>query len=107
MEHSLDGWDIARSDDLDWVPWGSGGDARAMILGAADGFTVALVRADPGYRGDPHVHEHPEFLYVVDGTLRNQGQEMKAGEAYAASPGSSHTDFETVTGATYVSIFKL
>jgi quercetin dioxygenase-like cupin family protein len=107
MDLSLDGWDIERSDELDWVPWGSRGDARAKILGSAEGFTVALVEAEPGYRGDPHVHEHPEFLYVVDGSLRNQGQEMKAGDGYAAAPGSSHTDFESGSGATYISIFKI
>jgi quercetin dioxygenase-like cupin family protein len=107
MGPSLDGWDIARSDELEWVPWGSRGDARAKVLGSADGFTVALVEAEPGYRGDPHVHEHPEFLYVVDGSLRNQGREMKPGDGYAAAPGSSHTDFESGSGATYISIFKL
>jgi hypothetical protein len=32
---------------------------------------------------------------------------MTAGDAYAAATGSSHTDFETETGATYLSIFKL
>ena len=29
------------------------------------------------------------------------------GDAYAAAAGSTHTDFETETGATYVVIFKL
>ena len=67
------------------------GDARAKVLGAADGFTVALVEAEPGYHGDPHVHAYPEFLYVVDGTIRNQGQAMVRGDGYAAAPGSSHS----------------
>jgi hypothetical protein len=50
-----------------------------------------LVEARPGYRGNPHVHTHPEFNYVVDGTVRNQGQQMKTGDAYAAAAGSSHS----------------
>ena len=107
MEISLEGWDIAKSDEIDWVPWGSRGDARAKVLGAADGFTVALVEAEPGYHGDPHVHAYPEFLYVVDGTIRNQGQAMVRGDGYAAAPGSSHSDFGTEAGATYLSIFKI
>ena len=45
--------------------------------------------------------------YVVEGTLRNQGQQMKAGDGYAAAAGSTHTDFETETGATYIVIFKI
>jgi quercetin dioxygenase-like cupin family protein len=107
MEISLDGWDIGQADRLDWVPWGSGGDARAKVLGSADGFVVALVEAEPGYRGDPHEHAHPEFFFLIDGTVHNQGQDLVKGDGYAAAPGSVHTDFGTDTGATYLSIFKL
>jgi quercetin dioxygenase-like cupin family protein len=106
-EISLAGWDIKKFDDAEWGPWGSGDNARAKILGVADGFFVALVEAQSGYRGDPHVHAFPEFLYVLDGKLRNQGQEMTTGDGYAAAPGSTHTDFETEGGATYLSIFKV
>jgi len=107
MEHSLDGWDIGRFADIDWAAWGGGGNARAKVLGVADGFFVAFVDAEAGYRGDPHVHQHPEFLYVVEGKVRNQGRDMVAGDGYAAAIGSSHTDFETDVGARYLSIFKL
>ena len=108
MEHSLQGWDIGRLAEVDWAPWGgSGADARAKVLGVADGFYVALIEAEAGYRGDPHVHTYPEFLYMVDGKVRNQGQEMVAGDGYAAAPGSSHTDFATDSGATYLLVFKL
>ena len=44
---------------------------------------------------------------MVAGTLRNQGQEMTAGDGYAAAAGSSHTDFATDTGATYIVVFKI
>ena len=107
MQHSLNGWDIGRFDNIDWIPWDTGDKARAKVLGIADGFHVALIEAGAGYRGGPHEHDFPEFLYVVDGALRTQGQEMTAGDAYAASPGSTHTDFAVDTGATYLLIFKL
>ena len=108
MEVSLDGWDIKRFEETDWVPWGgTGGDARAKVLGVADGFYVALIEAQPGYRGDAHEHKYPEFLSVIDGEVRNQGQLMVQGDGYAAAPGSSHTDFGTETGATYLLVFKL
>jgi uncharacterized protein len=103
----LDGWDIGKLDDKEWVPWGSGDKARAKVMAQADGYMVVLVEAQPGYRGDPHVHEHAEFSYVVDGSVRNQGVTFTKGDAYAAAAGSSHTDFESETGATYVVIFKL
>src|SRR5262249_57751423 len=84
---SLDGWDIVRADESDWMPWtGSAGEARAKILGTADGYTVTLVEAQPGYAGSPHEHSHAEVNYVIEGTLRNQGREMSAGGRYAAPP---------------------
>ena len=57
VDISLDGWDIVRASEADWIPWtGAAGEARAKILGSADGYTVVLVEAQPGYRGDRHVH---------------------------------------------------
>ncbi|MBY8869545.1 cupin domain-containing protein [Streptomyces sennicomposti] len=106
---SLEGWDIARvdgDDQLPWIPWGAQGKARARIAARADGYHVAIVEAEPGYRTDPHVHEHPEFLYVIEGTLSNQGRTMTAGDVFAAAAGSRHTHFVAETPLKYVSIFK-
>ena len=107
MTFSLDGWDVGRFDEIDWGRWGSGGNARAKMLATGDGYYVALVEADRGYQGDAHEHAHAEFLFVVDGTLRTQGRTMSTGDAYVASAGSTHDDFGTDDGATYLSIFKL
>jgi uncharacterized protein len=106
-EISLAGWDIGKFSEKEWSPWGSRGDARAKVMANADGYLVVLVEAQPGYRGDSHVHEHAEFSYVVDGTILNQGVTFTAGDAYAAAAGSTHTSFVTETGATYVVIFKI
>ena len=108
MNLTLEGWDIKKFDEVDWVPWGSRGDARAKLLGSGDGYFLSLVEADEGYRGDPHVHANTEFLFVIDGTLRNQGQTMVKHDGYVAAIGSSHDDFEVgAGGATYLSIFKI
>jgi quercetin dioxygenase-like cupin family protein len=107
MTFSLDGWDLGRTADVEWAPWGSGGNARAKVLANGDGYYVALVEAEPGYRGDAHEHEHTEFLFVVEGTLRTQGQSLSQGDTYVAAAGSTHEDFGTDAGATYLSIFKL
>jgi uncharacterized protein len=107
MDVSLAGWDIHEADATEWVPWGTTGQAKAKILGFADGYMVAYVQADAGYRGDPHVHDNPEFFYLIDGSVRNQGRRMVAGDGYAAASASTHADFETDTGATYIVIFKI
>jgi quercetin dioxygenase-like cupin family protein len=108
MDISLDGWNIVAADDAEWMPWlGSAGEARAKVLGAADGYTVMFVEAQPGYQGSPHEHTYAEFNYIVSGRVRNQGVEMSAGDGYAAAAGSTHAAFGTDTGATYIVIFKL
>ena len=108
MQHSLEGWNIAQADQADWVAWGGSlGAARAKVLAIADDYYLALIEAEPGYTGDPHEHKYPEFLYVLQGAVRTQGVAMAKGDAYAAAPGSVHTDFATPDGATYVLIFKL
>jgi uncharacterized protein len=104
---SLDGWDITRVDDAEWVPWGQDGNARAKILGNADGYVVVLVEAEAGYSGTSHRHEHAEFFYLIEGCLRNQGKELARGAGYAAAAGSIHDDFEALEASTYLSVFRV
>ena len=104
---SLHNWDIRHAADVDWVPWGGQGNAKAKILAEADGYTIALVQAEAGYQSGAHEHDHPEFFYLLDGVVRNQGEIMNTGDAYAADVGSVHTDFEALASSTYISIFRL
>jgi uncharacterized protein len=108
MDISLSGWDMHDFDEIPWSPWGSDGRAKAKVLGSADGFFVSLIEAEAGYKGDPHTHNYPEFFYLIEGTLRNQGRRLTAGAGYAAAAGSTHADFEVgEAGARYISIFRL
>jgi quercetin dioxygenase-like cupin family protein len=107
MTTTLTGWNINATGEADWVPWGEGDKARAKVLSTGDGYLVVLVEAEAGYRGTPHEHAHTEFLYVLAGELRNQGQLMRPGGAYIAEAGSEHTDFEALVASSYLSIFKL
>ncbi len=107
MTFSTDGWSIGRFADVEWGPWGSGGNARAKLLASGDGYYVALVEAEPGYVGDAHEHAHTEFLFVVEGSLVTQGETLTQGDAYVAAIGSVHEEFAAPDGATYLSTFKL
>jgi uncharacterized protein len=103
----LTGWNIVRADDAEWASWGGHGNARAKVLGTADGYYLTLVEADAGYRGNPHDHTNAEFFYLLEGTIRNQGQVITAGDGYAASAGSTHTDFVVESAARHLIIFRL
>lgn len=104
---SLEHWDIRHLAEVEWLPWGSQGNARVKILGEADGYTVALIQAEAGYQTPEHEHAHAEFFYLIDGRIRNQGQQMDTGDGYAAATGSVHTDFQVERPSTYLSIFRL
>lgn len=103
----LVGWNVNVDGSGDWLDWGEGGRARAKVLATNDGYMVVLIEADEGYVGTPHEHTNPEFAYVLAGRVRNQGEVMRAGGAYAAATGSQHTDFEALEPSTYINIFKL
>ena len=104
---TLTGWNIVRADEAEWSPWGSHGNARAKVLGTADGYYVTLVEAEAGYRGDPHEHTNAEFFYLLEGSVRNQGQLISGGDGYAAAAGSRHTDFVVEAPSRYLVIFRL
>jgi hypothetical protein len=104
---SLYNRDVGHGPDIDWIPWGTQSNARAKVLAEIDGYTVALVEAEAGYQTSAHDLAFPEFFYLLDGVVRNQGLVMNAGDAYAAGVGSVHTDFEAQTPASYISVFRL
>ena len=56
----------------------------------------------PGTRIAPHVHELPEFIYVLSGTLHVGGKTLHAGGASIAAPGSGHVDVHSEAGCTFV-----
>lgn len=88
MTHSLDGWEVRRPAELEWLGSGDHGDAGAKKIAIGDGIVIALVEAQAGYVGSAHAHANTECLYV-------------------AAAGSQHTDTEAETPSTNLIIFKL
>lgn len=107
MNALLAGWQFGRRDEATWVPWGDDGRAQARVVAAADGYHLVEVEARAGYRGTPHEHAHAEFTYVLEGTVRSNGELLGAGDGAAAGAGSAHTSFEAVSDARYLTIFRL
>ena len=105
-EHPTPGWNFWVAGDNGSPDPAPTDGSRTTVLGAADGLQIALVDAAPGYVWDPHVHGFPEFLFVLRGTVRTQGRALGPGDGYAAATGSSHPEFETETGATYLLISR-
>jgi hypothetical protein len=85
---------------------GRRGKARAKVLGEADGYTMTLIEARRVHGGH-HEHTHAEFLYLIDGRIRNQVKVMDSTDGYAAGARSTHSDFEVPSASTYLIIWRL
>ena len=71
-------------------------------VAVAGGLEMQIVRFDPGTKLPVHMHEIPEFIYVLEGELRIADQTLGPGWASVASQGSVHSDVHSVTGCTFV-----
>ena len=98
-----EGWTFADANRIDWQPLIAGMAMKA--LGSVGGRAMALFRFEAGYIGDMHVHADAEFVYILEGTAVSEGIRMSAGHAYAAAPGTVHTEFRSESGVVLLSVF--
>jgi quercetin dioxygenase-like cupin family protein len=100
------GWTFADESAIEWQPLGP--DVAMKTLGIANGKMMAMFKFDAGYVGGVHEHTNePEFSYIIEGSMVNNGVEMEAGHSYAAEMGTTHSEFRTDNGATLISVFPV
>jgi len=105
MSSENEGWTFTDAATVDWQPMGEGIAMKA--LAPAGGRLMAMFKFDAGYVGGTHDHSDAEFTYILEGSIISNGVLMEAGHAYAAEPGTTHSEFRTETGATLVSVFPM
>jgi len=101
------GWNFGLLATASWQTWGTDGKATARVIASADDYNLVHVRAEAGYRGDAHDHNHAELTYVLKGRILTNGRELGPGDGAAAEAGSRHETFEAVTAAEYLSMFRI
>jgi anti-sigma factor ChrR (cupin superfamily) len=60
------------------------------------------VRFEPGARFPVHAHERPEFLFVLEGELVQNGRRLGPGWASVAGAGSVDENVHSETGCVFV-----
>lgn len=75
-------------------------------MGAANGRSMQLVRFPPGTHFPVHEHEGPEFVYVLEGELIQNGRRMRRGWACVAAAGTTDTDVKSETGCIFLIIYS-
>jgi hypothetical protein len=94
-----------RSVNTDDLPWRPSTFARGVLvkdIAVTDGWEMQVVRLEPGARFPIHVHERPEFIYVLEGDLVQAGRHLGPGWASVAAAGSIDEDVHSETGCRFV-----
>lgn len=64
-----------------------------MALGTVNGQSMELYRFAPFTPYPDHIHEAPEFVYMIEGEATQNGQLLRPGWATAAEVGTVEKDF--------------
>jgi len=91
-----------NTEDVPWKPSTMAAGVFVKDLAVTDGWEMQLVRFEPGARFPIHTHEHPEFLFILEGELMQAGRRLGPGWASIASRGSVDVDVHSETGCVFV-----
>lgn len=67
---------------------------------------MQLVRFAPGTRFPSHIHEGPEFVYMLEGEALQNGQRLRPGWGAAAASGTPDEDFHSPTGCVFLTVYS-
>ena len=79
-------------------PWQKAKDVPGVEikhLGTVNGQTMALYRFEPNTSYPDHHHEDPEFVFMMEGEVIQNGELLKAGWSSAAKKGSPDRNFRS------------
>src|SRR5687767_5757013 len=74
--------------------------ARVFVKDIAtthDGWEMQIVRFEPGAPFPLHMHDRPEFVFILEGELIQDGRRLGPGWASVASAGSIDADVHSET----------
>ena len=88
--------------DLSWRPSTFAPGVFVKDIATTDGWEMQIVRFEPGARFPLHTHERPEFLFILEGELVQDGRRLGPGWASVAGAGSVDEDVHSDTGCIFV-----
>jgi anti-sigma factor ChrR (cupin superfamily) len=97
---------FADSESTPWHPSVFAPGVEVKNLGTANGRTMQMVRFPPGTVFPIHQHEGPEFVYVLEGELIQNGQRLGRGCVSIASAGTVDKDVKSETGCVFLIVYS-
>jgi quercetin dioxygenase-like cupin family protein len=88
-----------HEDSTSWIPHEHKGVwVKPLATDKERGYSVVLMKMDPGAVYPSHHHDGAEQCYVLAGTANVHGHFLTAGDFHSAVSGSEHGDITTTTG---------
>ncbi len=105
-EGSDDGFSFVDAAVVPWRQSTLAPRVQVKDLGTANARSMQLVRYEPGTRFPVHKHTGPEFIYVLEGELIQQGHRLGPGWAAIAADGTIDADVRSETGCTFLTVYS-
>lgn len=94
------GTSTVRDDQGQWQRLSDKIELKLLRVDAKAGNQTLLMRVAPGGFLPPHVHEHEEEFFVLEGECHIGNHQLFAGDAHFAAAGSRHETITTRSGVT-------
>jgi anti-sigma factor ChrR (cupin superfamily) len=101
----VDGFNVKDTGSIPWRPSTFAKGVDVKDLGTTDGLAMQLVRFEPGAAFPPHVHTGPEFIFLIDGEIIQNGQTLKAGWSCVAAVGTRDMEFRSAAGCVLLIVY--
>ncbi len=86
-------FNFADSKTIPWTKSDIAEGVEVKTLCSANNMTMELYRFAPNCTYPDHFHNGPEFVYILEGSARQDGKWLEAGWASAAETGTLDSDF--------------
>jgi anti-sigma factor ChrR (cupin superfamily) len=88
--------------DVAWQPSRMTRGVRVKDIAETDGLELQIVRMEAGAGFPEHRHDSPEFIYILEGELVQNGERLGRGWASVSGAGTVDRDVHTDTGCTFL-----
>lgn len=86
-------YSFADSNSIPWKKSEMSEGVEVKTLCSANSRTMELYRFPPNTSYPDHFHEGPEFVYLLEGSARQNGKWLEAGWSSAAETGTLDSEF--------------
>ena len=86
---------FADSESIPWSTTGMPDGSDMKRLGEANGYVMELYRFGPNTVLPDHLHNSPEFIFVLEGEIYQNGQLLPAGWCGIAERGTKDENFRS------------